>query len=131
MDDVTYGVGFEYEYTYIHEEECYAARWLGTYAETNKMIYTDFMGKWRLISQGGLSHSLIDRHSLPDPEREERINGYIYLRYHNVINDKLLDTQSYQQHLSGRDISEYQDKFVGLNKIYNNGGSEVWIGVNP
>ena len=50
-----------------------------------------------------------------------RDNGELknYLRYYN-IGGKILDKG--EEH----NMTEYQDKFVGKNKIYNNGGSEVW-----
>jgi uncharacterized membrane protein len=47
--------------------------------------------------------------------------GYIYLRYYNVVDGKLLDWQN-EKH----NMTEYQDKFVGKSKIYSTGGSEIW-----
>ena len=80
------------------------------------MFYTDFVGGTRLISQAGILE--YDSYSLLVEDR--KINGYIYLRYHNVVDGKLVDR--HEEH----NITEYQNKFVDKNRIYNNGGSEVW-----
>jgi uncharacterized membrane protein len=110
--------GEQYDTVYVHDQESSGAKWLGDEGELeNTKIYSDALGGIRLTSQAGIRG--YDTRSLP--EEHKKINGYIYLRYYNVVNDKLLDRR-YEEH----DIAEYQDKFVGKNKIYNNGGSEVW-----
>jgi uncharacterized membrane protein len=56
------------------------------------------------------------------PEKDKKIeSGYIYLRYFNVVDGKLLGIG-----FNVYDIAENQDKFVGKSKIYNNGGSEIY-----
>ena len=113
--------GAQYDTMYVHDQESYGAKWLANHAEQkNIRIYTDFVGDKRLISQAGFSHRVIDRWTLMD-ERDRKIKGYIYLRYYNVVNGKLLDAQ-YEEH----NITEYSDKFVGKGKGYNNGGAEIW-----
>ena len=69
------------------------------------------------ISQAGIRE--YDSYSLL--VEDKKINGYIYLRYYNVVDGKLVDRQC-EEH----NMTEYRDKFVGKSKIYNNGGSEVW-----
>ena len=54
-------------------------------------------------------------------EEDKKISGYIYLRYYNVVDGKLLDA-GYKSH----NITEYQDKFISKGKIYANGGSEIY-----
>jgi uncharacterized membrane protein len=110
--------GEQYDKMYVHDQESYGAKWLGDEGELkNTQIYTDRLGGMRLKSQAGIRG--YDTRSLLEEDR--KINGYIYLRYYNVVDSKLLDHQ-YGKH----NITEYQDKFVGKNKVYNNGGSEVW-----
>lgn len=111
--------GRHYDQEYVSDQESYGAKWLGDKAGENTKIYTFRYGSNRLISQGGIQSWRIDNHSLI--ERDSEINGYIYLRYHNVVNGKVLDEQG------SHDISEYQDKFAGKGMIYSNGGSEIWI----
>jgi uncharacterized membrane protein len=106
---------------YVYDQESYGATWLANNAEQkNIRIYTDWYGEKRLISQAGFSPYTINRQTLTG-ERDREIEGYIYLRYYNVVNGKLLDKQ-FEEH----DLTQYETKFAGKNKIYNNGGAEVW-----
>lgn len=113
--------GLQYNYLYVHDEESYAATWLYDNGELkDRCIYTDFTGDIRLVSQGGIYYDFIDRrYSLLD--KNKTIQGYIYLRYYNVVNDKL-----FARNYEGYNIVEYQDKFIAKSKIYNNGSSEIW-----
>lgn len=112
--------GFSYDYLYVHEQEISAAKWLRDNGELPKTrIFTDYTGYRRLLSQGGIRGN-IDNASLV--AKDKKIGeGYIYLRYCNVVEGKLLDAE-----MEWYDIAEYQDKFVGRNKIYANGGSEIY-----
>ena len=109
----------EQDYLFIHDQESSGAKWLESQAEQNTRIYTDDVGYHSLISQGGISPRTIDRYTLL--EKDEKIKGYIYLRYHNIVEGKLLDAQN-EEH----DIMQYSNKFYGKNKLYNNGGTEIW-----
>ena len=106
---------------YMHDQESRGAMWLVNYAEQkNIKIHTDWYGQRRLISQAGFLPRTISRQTLTD-ERNREMEGYIYLRYYNVVDGKLLDKQ-FEEH----DMAQCETKFVGKNKIYNNGGAEVW-----
>ena len=110
--------GEQYDLMYVHDQESYSARWLRDNGELeNTMIYTDISGGGILKSQAGIQR--YDSTSLLDEDR--KINGYIYLRYYNVFDGKLLDMK-YEEH----NITEYSNKFAGKGKIYNNGGAEIW-----
>ena len=107
---------------YMHDQESYGAMWLANNAEQkNIKIYADWYGERRLISQAGFSSRAIDRSTLAD-EQDIAIRGYIYLRYYNVVNGKLLDMQRAEHN-----ITEYSDKFARKNKLYSNGGAEIWL----
>jgi uncharacterized membrane protein len=109
--------GEHYDSWYVHDQESYGAKWLKEYNKDKTMIYTNFWGRYRLISQASFSQDLIDGTSLSD---HKKVKGYIYLRYYNVVNGKLMARdESYN-------LTEYDDVFVGRVKIYNNGGSEVY-----
>jgi uncharacterized membrane protein len=113
--------GKQYDMLYMHDQESYSAKWLGNNAEQkNIRIYTDWYGGKRLISQAGFSPHTINRQTLAD-ERDIEIEGYIYLRYYNVVDGKLLDWR-FEEH----DMAQYETKFAGKNNIYNNGGAEIW-----
>ena len=111
--------GKEYDWLYVHDQESYSAKWLGILdvEQNNPKIYTDRYGGVGLISQGKIWTS-IDFWSLA---AHEKIDGYIYLDYYNVVDEKLTDL-SYITH----NMAEYSDVFVGMGKIYDNGGSEIW-----
>ena len=110
--------GRQYDLLYVHDQESYGARWLRDNGELeNTMIYTGRGIGGRPTSQAGIRG--YDFYSLFVEGR--KIDGYIYLRYYNVVDGKILDAQKEEQNMT-----EYQDKFVGKGKIYDNGGSEVY-----
>lgn len=112
--------GDQYNRWYIHEQEGYAAKWLGSNADLkSNMIYTDSTGGNALWSQGEIPLYSVNQ-GLPLIQGD-KISGYIYLRYYNVVDGKLLDRQ-YEEF----DITEYQHKFEGASRVYSNGGSEIW-----
>jgi len=106
----------------VYDQDSYGVKWLGDHTEKCQRIYTDFIGGDVLTSQsqGRISLGQTDRSSLIE---RRKINGYIYLRYYNTIEDKL-DIRK-----GGSEIyntSDYADIFIEKNKIYDNGGSEVY-----
>jgi uncharacterized membrane protein len=111
--------GPAYYNNYIHDEESYAAKWLRDNGELERTeIYADGLGSDWLISQAGISpwygiQSLF--------ESDKSVVGYIYLRYYNVVNGKLIGPGGKEY-----DLIEIQDKFMGKSKIYANGGSEIY-----
>ncbi|MCK4734696.1 MAG: DUF2206 domain-containing protein [Methanophagales archaeon] len=111
--------GNQYDAYYVHDQESYGAKWLKEYSESKTRIYTDFRGRFGLVSQAGFSQNSIDCYSLTN---QKRIDGYIYLKYYNVINNRLMGRGG-----TSYNLTEYDDVFVGRNNIYNNGGSEVYI----
>jgi uncharacterized membrane protein len=109
-------------YYYIYDCEASSARWLKNHAGLeNVKVYTDATGRHRLISTGLISSEFIDRDLLTEKHIEIR-DGYIYLRYLNVVNGILY---KYLGGFNKHDIAEYQDKFIRKNLIYNS-GSEIW-----
>jgi uncharacterized membrane protein len=113
--------GKQYDMYYVHDQESYSAMWLKVHSEGKMRVYTDFWGSFRLISQASFSPKLIDRNSLLE---RKKIKGYIYLRYYNVVNGKLTGRSSGTFY--NYNLTEYDDIFIGRNKIYNNGGSELY-----
>jgi len=111
--------GEAYDSMYIHDQDSYGAKWLKSNTNEKAKIYGDFSGTPILVSQGLIHKPVYARSFIEDKEAIK--DGYIYLRYYNVVKGKLSDKQ-YEKH----NITEYQDKFVWKDKIYSNGGSEVW-----
>lgn len=89
------------------------------HSEDKTKVYTDFWGLYKLVSQASFSPNSVDMHSLLE---HRKIGGYIYLRYLNVVNGKLMARDTTKTY----NVTEYGAIFVGRDKIYNNGGSEVY-----
>lgn len=111
--------GHYYNDYYIHDQDSYAARWLrdnGDLKDTR--IYTDGPGGDILLSQASIYTGYDTRQLF---EKGKTIDGYIYLRYTNVVNEELFGP-------GGKvyGLTEIQEKFAGRNKVYTNGASEVY-----
>ena len=109
-----------YDSLFVHDQESYAAKWLKEYGDEKVKLYGDMYSSMRLTSQSGI-RSLIYAKSLIEDKKDIK-GGYIYLRYTGVVDKKLWDSD-YQWH----NITEYHHLFIEKNKIYNNGGSEVYF----
>lgn len=111
--------GEQYDLMYLHDQEIYGAKWLKNYASKYEKIYSaDFFGGLRLTSQGIIPINEIDYFSLI---KHREINGYIYLRYTNVVKGELLD---YNREIYN--LTEYSDLFIKKNEIYDSGGSKIY-----
>jgi uncharacterized membrane protein len=108
--------GSQYNAWYVHDQESYGAKWLADNGVRGRTINTDFACGRILVGYFGDVYPF-NRFSLKDT----KVAGYIFLRYHNIVDCKFMDS-NHEAH----NITEYQDKFVRKNKIYSNGGSEVW-----
>ena len=115
--------GNAYDMYYVHDQESYGAKWLKVHSQDKTRVYTDFYGRFGLVSQAGFSPNSINWYSLG---HHKKIDGYIYLRCYNVVNDKLVGRNESSHILTSYNLTEYDDVFVGRNNIYNNGGSEVY-----
>ena len=111
--------GRQYDMLYVHDQESYAAKWLRSNTDEKTRIYTDFFGGLWLSSQGMIRSSIYDPSFIED--KEAIGDGYIFLRYVNVVGGKLL-CRNVQWH----NLTEYDHLFVERNLAYDNGGSEVW-----
>ena len=102
--------GKGYDMLYVHDQESYGAKWLKSHNTEKAKTYTSdgYMGE-RLLSQGGIRSRTIRRYIT---------RNYIYLGYNNVVYGKTLGRVQHN-------LTENFD-FGGMNKIYANGGSEVW-----
>lgn len=114
--------GTEYEIYYIHDQESYTAKWLYNYQYLNKVkpiriSSADYIGGLMLISQGGFSPFSVDIYAFKGLMNKD-IKGYIFLRYYNVVNGKLVGLQY-------DNMSSYSDKLSLKNKIYTSGGAEI------
>jgi uncharacterized membrane protein len=108
--------GEQYDMMYVHDQESYGAKWLEGHTEEGKIrVYGDRLGRLIMVSQATIRFGT---NAIPI-DKPRMVEGYVFLRYDNVINDRL--------YIRGyHNITEFKIMFVGKSMIYNNGGSEVW-----
>lgn len=108
--------GESHKARYLYDSDSRAAKWLGWNAEKNIRFYSTGMGGNYLMSQGKIPLHRTDTHSL----LKYKVKGYIYLLHDNLVEGRVsVGSQCYN-------LTEYSDRFIGTNKIYANGGSEVY-----
>lgn len=111
--------GYYYDTMYVHDQESYAIKWL---AQNKEERVTVFSERIRLL-QGQSPILREDIRSLILASKEgTKIEDYIYLRYMNVVEGKYTGSDQLKHDLS----QEFPDMLVGMNKLYANGGSEVY-----
>jgi uncharacterized membrane protein len=111
--------GIVYDRMYVHDQESYSAKWL-SHEQQNLKIHADHSGSLRLRSQSGISMSLIDGRSI-FKHKKRLHDGYIYLRYYNVVADEFLEACG-----EAHNMTEYSDIFIKKSKIYDSGGSVIY-----
>lgn len=116
--------GKQFDELYVHDQESFCAKWLKVHSQDKTEVYTDFHGRFGLLSQAGFSPNSVNWNNLV---HHEKIYGYIYLRYYNVVNTKLVGCNKSSGIFTSYNLTEYDDVFVERNNIYNNGGAEVHI----
>lgn len=105
---------------YIYDTEAYSAKWFGNYhIKTN--IYADTTASYRLISNGMIPFSEINRLSLMNSNTLRK--GYLYLDYSNIIQNKYNYWSSTWELYN---MSEFYYKYENKSLIYSSGESEIW-----
>jgi len=107
----------------VRQTEISATQWLAINRDaSNRLFSTDYHGYRKLISQGKFSYrsSSIDRFEFT---KSGHINGYLFLHNYNVIDGKLFSSDKRPEEL---EISDYKHVFASMNKLFTNGGSEIW-----
>lgn len=114
--------GGEYDYLFVYDQDTYGAKWLGNYEDKHQKIYSDFMASRVLMSQGMISADSMERGLFA-----ENISNteYIFLIYYNTIEKKLFIIND--EKINILKASDYQYIFINKNKIYENGGSKIYI----
>ena len=104
--------GNEYELWYVHDQDSYAAKWVSAYGKGARIYTGAWPGPRVLHSQGKIPCWETMRSFISKYQEGKEIDGYIYLRYTDVVDGKL--------------VAKYPDIFVEKNKICANGGSEIY-----
>ncbi len=93
-----------------HVQEDYSGRWLKNNTDQRNEAYADAR-MHRVL----LTHSIDSIRAKDIKSIKCGINSYICLGYYNII-----------KKIEQYDMTEYSDVFIEKNRIYDNGGSEVW-----
>lgn len=124
--------GLEYNTRFIHDQEVYAANWIAKYVPQDEKIFTNGKGFNVLHGEGKIPASRINKYLISYyDDKEHKISGTIYLDYYPVTNGKII--VRYPEHgvkTEEIDIDEYKYIFIERAKIFDNGGSEIYKGVN-
>lgn len=104
--------GISYEYTWVHEQESCAAKWITQYGRGGSFIYTGKGQGVRVFVSQGVVHPSTVRSFIGEYKHGNAINGYIYLRNIDLAIPNVL--------------TEYPKIFEGKNKLYTAGISEVY-----
>lgn len=120
--------GYEFERSYVHEEEISGAQWLNMTQNENYTIYTDIYGLKRVLGQmdgdrweGFFQYDRGSIFSWGGPKRK----GYFFLRYENVVNKEFIPEQSNIPFQSYKVNTNNYTEFLN-NEIYTNGGTEIY-----
>ena len=113
--------GEGYDNMYVHDQDSYGAKWVGTHHEKDLEIYGDTQGRIRLKSQTKPSDAVKSRSLISPLIQGWRFKGYLYLWYRNVVHGELIDSKG-----EIYNMTDYSDTFIEKNRLYDNGGSEVW-----
>jgi len=110
--------GFQYGSIYVHDEEAVAGEWLRENKPLNWWALTDTYRSERLKGMGTQwTVGTFFTHN-----RTEL--GYIFLGYQNVVDKEIVPVRFTKEFANN--ISEYSHLFVNRNKIYANGGAEIY-----
>ncbi len=115
------GVGVAYELVYNHE--IHATRWLQERRDEEIQVNAiDSHGTHKLVSQGKIPEGqIVDNYFLENYFTENyQVSGYLYLDYYNVVDGEFIYRKV------GYSMSEYPGVFSNKNKLYTNGGSQIW-----
>ncbi len=114
--------GKEFNDIFIHDQEIIGAEWLKKYSLENKTIYTDYLGRFRAII-GGLFNPTTS--SVDNNLTRSHSNDYIYLRYYNVVDKRILSFNT-ESNITDVPLDSFNYKFKNQFRIYDNGGTQVF-----
>ena len=107
------------DWEYVHDSEIQSYNWInlvGTY----DIIYGD-----QRVGATTFQYSrFMVRGDYFNLTKEFKYKGYIYLRYYNVVSRKVITTRS---DAVGENINIFSNKIINNDKIYDNGGSNIYL----
>lgn len=105
--------GPEYRRFYIQDRDHYAAKWIGKFSREGTQIYTGTgVSSRMLLSQGNIPVARTRLDFVTQYEHGLPYDSYMFLTYANIVTDEM--------------YTKYPEIFTGKNKLYTNGGSEIY-----
>jgi len=121
--------GIMHDTLYICDQDISGAKWLLKNNMGDLTIYSDEFGGIRLIEglNDKLSETSVKKISVDFFQKTPVNEGYIYLRYANIVNQKVyLGGSPTSKYILTKNLTDFNRLFIRKSKIYDNGGSEVW-----
>ena len=122
-NDANVTVALNHEY--VWEQDVASAKWLGRNKDENVSVCRDYEASTILSAYGMVLH----QHTLSKATSIRLIKGdYVYLRYMNIVNGVMIEVlPKYRSGTYNKyNTSEVYYLFKEKNKVYDNGGSEVY-----
>ena len=117
---------------HICDQDCFSAEWFARCMNKESMIFVPhFHSAEVLMGEGKVPASNIDFSLVPNYEKNHNIVGYIYLRYIETTSGVIMayyppSSSGLAQRVVPHRISDYFLLFSSKNRIYSNGGSEIF-----
>ena len=109
---------------YIYNQEVIGAEWLKNNYMDNYTTYSEGRGLIVFLTAYGNQSATMNLNNSIFSWNKTVNGGYIYLGYLNVNKNEVLPVYT---NLNLQNMSSYSNLFLRKNKIYDNGGSQVWL----
>ena len=110
----------------IHDQDCYASKWVADHADRWKRLYAIGYASEVLMGEGLIPQSQINRYMIHVYEQYGRIEGYVYLRYQTIPNRTMTIFKPGGK-TEKHSLDEYPNMLAKKNKIYTNRHAVVYF----
>ena len=118
--------GIQYDMYYYHGQELNAANWLDNNRMLNTPIYSDLVGSDRLFSATNIpTISISDIFNYLNGRNP--LDGYLYFGFSAAVNGNLIKNNNVTNISAEVSMNTYSSKIATNNKIYSNGGTNIWF----
>lgn len=109
---------------YIYNQEVVGATWLKDHYMDNYTTYSEGRGLIVFLTAYGNDSTSMNLNNSIFSWNKTVNSGYIYLGYLNVNKNEVLPVYT---NLNVQNMSNYSNLFLRKSKIYDNGGSQIWL----
>jgi len=112
-----------YDYGYVDEKSVFGAQWMSKNLDTEYMqIYVDEVSRYKILTSYGMIRDTAPNVKVLSNTTLLTINGTLYLSQLNIVHGIIVSDKHYTWN-----SSELYPHLNDMNKIYSNGGSEIYI----